>query len=121
MGLEKLFSFDSIFSLDSNQIDIYNSCIETLLNGCFEGYNASILAYGQTGSGKTYTMGSNNWSNLNETEWGIIPRVIKNLFLEIEKRKKDVEFVVKASFLEIYNEDIVDLLDRKNRFDENLI
>lgn len=115
MGTEKMFTFDYIFSSDSHQTEIYKSCIENLLNGCFEGYNASILAYGQTGSGKTYTMGSNNWTNVNEEELGIIPRVIRNIFFEIDKKKEKVEFVVKASFLEIYNEEIVDLLDRKNK------
>lgn len=115
MGTEKMFAFDSVFSSDSNQTEIYKSCIENLLNGCFEGYNASILAYGQTGSGKTYTMGSNNWTNVNEQELGIIPRVIRDIFLEIDKKKEKVEFVIKASFLEIYNEEIVDLLYRKNK------
>ena len=96
MGTEKMFAFDSIFSSDSNQTEIYKLCIENLLNGCFEGYNASILAYGQTGSGKTYTMGSNNWTNVNEQELGIIPRVIRNIFLEIDKKKEKVEIEFKG-------------------------
>lgn len=85
--------------------------------GCFEGYNAAVLAYGQTGSkiiailgGKTYTMGTNT-TTMDCNEEGMIPKVIHELFSEIEKRKNLAEFHVKASFLEIYNEQIIDLLD----------
>lgn len=66
--------------------------------GCFDGYNAAVLAYGQTGSGKTFTMGTSN-VGVSEEEMGIIPRVIGELFSEIEKRKNKVDFVIKASFL----------------------
>lgn len=73
------------------------------------GYNATILAYGQTGSGKTYTMGSSLASK--EEDEGIIGRVIKDIFNEIDRRKEKIEFGLKVSFLEIYNEEIYDLLD----------
>lgn len=77
--------------------------------GCFSGYNATILAYGQTGSGKTFTMGSS--ISTKPEEEGIIGRVIKELFSEIERKKDKIEFILKISFLEIYNEEIYDLLD----------
>ena len=86
--------------------------MKELLEGFFTGYNATILAYGQTGSGKTYTMGSLNSFNLNEEDIGIIPRVIRSIFQEIDKKKAKTEFLLKVSFLEIYNEEIIDLLDR---------
>lgn len=54
---------------------------------CFEGYNAAVLAYGQTGSGKTYTMGTNPANLEDIDEMGIIPRVIDEFFVEVEKRK----------------------------------
>jgi len=66
-----------------------------LILGCFEGYNATVLAYGQTGSGKTFTMGTTELAGLTEEEYGIVPRVIKFIFEEIERRKEKAEFVVK--------------------------
>lgn len=79
--------------------------------GCFAGYNATVLAYGQTGSGKTFTMGSGYTIGLKDEELGIIPRVIRLIFDEVEKRKHKAEFIIKCSFLEIYNEELNDLLD----------
>ncbi len=80
----------------------------------FEGFNATILAYGQTGSGKTYTMGSSSEQILTEDSLGIIPRVIRNLF-EMINLREDTEpnctYKVYVQFLEIYGEDIRDLLD----------
>ncbi|NXS22969.1 KIF4 protein, partial [Mystacornis crossleyi] len=74
------------------------------------GYNATVLAYGQTGSGKTYSMGGTYTANQEyEPSVGVIPRVIKLLFEEKQQRQ-DWDFVLKVSYLEIYNEDILDLL-----------
>ena len=56
-------------------------------------------------------MGTTQLAGLSEDEIGIVPRVINFLFDEVEKRKSKAEFVVKCSFLEIYNEEIHDLLD----------
>lgn len=81
-----------------------------LLFRCLEGYNASILAYGQTGSGKTFTMGtgSQTFGNLEE---GIVPRIIEDLFAEIEKRKNEKSIMLKIQYFEIYNDMLNDLLD----------
>ena len=78
---------------------------------CFEGYNSAILAYGQTGSGKTYTMGTNTVNLEDSEEMGIIPKVIDEFFNQVEKRKEEVECIIKVSFIEIYNEQIIDLLN----------
>lgn len=75
------------------------------------GFNATILAYGQTGSGKTFTMGSGYIVGVQEDDLGIIPRVIRLIFEEVEARKSKAEFIIKVSFLEIYNEELNDLLD----------
>jgi primosomal protein N' len=86
-----------------------------LLNAAFEGFNATILAYGQTGSGKTYTMGSAAEEVIAEENLGIIPRVIKNLFRMIREREEENSrstYKVYVQFLEIYGEDIKDLLDQ---------
>lgn len=53
LGSDKAFTFDYMFDLSSKQEDIFNTCVKQLVDGCFAGYNATILAYGQTGSGKT--------------------------------------------------------------------
>lgn len=84
---------------------------------CFDGYNAAILAYGQTGSkiyhklgGKTYTMGSSSSGISSSADAGILPRAIYKIFEEIDTRKNQFKFAVRASFLEIYNEQTFDLL-----------
>lgn len=82
-------------------------------------YNATVLAYGQTGSGKTYTMGSGFDVELSTHQVGIIPRAIEHLFDEIERRIEDAhvnnvmkpEFKVMAQFMELYNEEVIDLFN----------
>jgi kinesin family protein 4/21/27 len=114
-GLGTAYTFDNVFSPDTSQADIYEDCVSDLLNAVFEGFNATILAYGQTGSGKTYTMGSSADQIIAEETAGIIPRFIKNLFHMIgQKEDEDPNhaFKVYVQFLEIYGEDIRDLLDQ---------
>ena len=82
--------------------------------GCFHGFNATILAYGQTGSGKTHTMGTGGSFGVSFDEVGIVPRVFKFIFDELEFRRAQSEyseFKVRISFLELYNEELHDLLD----------
>ena len=82
--------------------------------GCFHGYNATILAYGQTGSGKTHTMGTGCTIGVPFEEVGIVPRVFKFIFDELDMRRAQSEyssFRVTIAFLELYNEEIHDLLD----------
>ena len=58
LGKRNCYKFDEVFDKNSCQNDVFIACGIQLVDGCFEGYNATILAYGQTASGKTYTMGS---------------------------------------------------------------
>ncbi|XP_029428973.1 kinesin-like protein KIF21B isoform X2 [Rhinatrema bivittatum] len=119
LGKDKAFTYDFVFDLDTWQEQIYTTCVLKLIEGCFEGYNATVLAYGQTGSGKTYTMGTGFDINMSAQEQGIIPRAIGHLFSGIEERKQRAreqgmpapEFKVSAQFLELYNEEILDLFD----------
>lgn len=90
---------------------MFESCVKNLVLGCFAGFNATVLAYGQTGSGKTFTMGSGFTLGVSEDDLGIIPRVIRLIFEEELRRKEFAEFVIKCTFLEIYNEELIDLLD----------
>jgi len=75
-----------------------------------DGYNGTIFAYGQTGSGKSFTM---EGIRGNEELAGIIPRMFDYLFSCISKSDSDIEFTIKCSYLEIYMEKIMDLLDAK--------
>ncbi|XP_054161512.1 kinesin-like protein KIF21A isoform X2 [Oppia nitens] len=118
LGADKAFTYDHVFDINSQQQIVYEECVKKLINGCFEGYNATVLAYGQTGSGKTYTMGTGFDIGSATYEKGIIPRAIEHLFLGIadlqqearDRREPIPEFKVNAQFLELYNEDIIDLL-----------
>uniref|UniRef100_A0A8C2CZH6 Kinesin family member 21A n=1 Tax=Cyprinus carpio TaxID=7962 RepID=A0A8C2CZH6_CYPCA len=119
LGKDKAFTFDYVLDMDSQQDTIYSNCTEKLIEGCFEGYNATIFAYGQTGSGKTYTMGTGFDVNITDEELGIIPRAVSHLFRGIEERRQAAteqgrpvpEFKVNVQFLELYNEEVLDLFD----------
>lgn len=75
------------------------------------GYNVTVLAYGQTGSGKTYTMGTSHTllTAMSDQDMGIIPRAIVELFKGVEANDQ-FQYIIKASFLEIYKEELHDLL-----------
>ncbi|NXO03497.1 KIF4 protein, partial [Rhinopomastus cyanomelas] len=110
VGSNKPFTFDYVFDPSVEQEEVFNTAVAPLIRGIFKGYNATVLAYGQTGSGKTYSMGGTYTADQeHEPSVGVIPRVIKLLFQEKEQRQ-DWEFTLKVSYLEIYNEDILDLL-----------
>uniref|UniRef100_A0A8C1S7H2 Kinesin family member 21B n=1 Tax=Cyprinus carpio TaxID=7962 RepID=A0A8C1S7H2_CYPCA len=119
LGKDKAFTYDFVFDLDAQQHQIYSACVHKLIEGCFEGYNATVFAYGQTGSGKTYTMGTGFDVTVSEEEQGIIPRAVRHLFQGIQKHRLEAqsagmplpEFKVSAQFLELYNEEILDLFD----------
>ncbi|XP_030275333.1 kinesin-like protein KIF21B isoform X8 [Sparus aurata] len=119
LGKDKAFTYDYVFDIDSEQQSIYQACVYKLIEGCFEGYNATVFAYGQTGSGKTYTMGTGFDVNLSQQEQGIIPRAVHQLFEGIQNCRERAqetgsqppEFKVSAQFLELYNEEILDLFD----------
>ncbi|XP_061272438.1 kinesin-like protein KIF21A isoform X4 [Bos javanicus] len=125
LGKDKAFTFDYVFDIDSQQEQIYIQCIEKLIEGCFEGYNATVFAYGQTGAGKTYTMGTGFDVNIIEEEQGIISRAVKHLFKSIEEKKHTSiknglpppDFKVNAQFLELYNEEVLDLFDTTRDID----
>ncbi|XP_072521494.1 kinesin-like protein KIF21B isoform X3 [Salminus brasiliensis] len=119
LGKDKAFTYDFVFDIDAHQQQIYGSCVHKLIEGCFDGYNATVFAYGQTGSGKTYTMGTGFDVSVGEEEQGIIPRAVRQLFQGIQRRRLEAEerrahppeFKVSAQFLELYNEEILDLFD----------
>ncbi|KAK1900766.1 Kinesin-like protein KIF21B [Dissostichus eleginoides] len=119
LGKDKAFTYDFVLDIDSEQQEIYQACVYKLIEGCFEGYNATVFAYGQTGSGKTYTMGTGFDVSLGQKEQGIITRAVHHLFEGIRIRRQRAqeagsqppEFKVSAQFLELYNEEVLDLFD----------
>lgn len=136
------FTFDEAFSGGSNQKQIYANAVSPLVESCLQGYNATVLAYGQTGSGKTHTiMGpSTSTAIVDDRTAGVIPRTLRCLFEKLEQKqiqavnqsisvdsvhvhgkendencakRAPYEYEVRVQFLELYGEDIRDLLSTK--------
>ncbi|KAJ0238138.1 Kinesin-like protein KIN-4C [Hirschfeldia incana] len=105
------FTYDFVFGSGGcyPSLEIYDHCVAPLVDALFNGYNATVLAYGQTGSGKTYTMGTNYGGD--EENSGIIPRVMEDIFSKAEATKDSTELLIRVSFIEIFKEDVFDLLD----------
>nr|XP_046179678.1 kinesin-like protein KIF3A isoform X4 [Oncorhynchus gorbuscha] len=105
----KTFTFDTVFGPDSKQLDVYNLTARPIIDSVLEGYNGTIFAYGQTGTGKTFTMeGVRAVPELR----GIIPNSFAHVFGHIAKAEGDTRFLVRVSYLEIYNEEVRDLLGK---------
>ena len=105
------YTFDATFDIFSTQMQVYKTAVEPIVESVLDGYNGTIFAYGQTSSGKTHTMLGEDIEN--EEERGIIPRLVTGIFNKIKQQPEDIEFSVRVSFVEIYNEKIQDLLDPK--------
>ena len=114
----KTFTFNAVYGPDSKQRDVYDETAYPLVEQVFEGYNGTIFAYGQTGCGKSWSMMG---VATDETLRGIIPNAFLHIFERIAAAPADsgVEFLVRASYIEIYNEEVRDLLgiDAKARMD----
>ena len=113
--------FDYVFDEKDNQEVIFNTFGEKLMNDIFRGYNGTVMAYGQTGSGKTYTMfgGSmmkdGNFNKIFDSEKGIVHRAINRIF-EYREQKKDMKQIhIYVSFMQIYLNQITDLLNDENQ------
>ncbi|KZP12090.1 kinesin-like protein [Athelia psychrophila] len=101
---DKRFMFDKVFGHEARQGDVFSATSQPLLKGLFEGYNATVFAYGATGCGKTHTISGT------ESDPGIIYLTMADLFQRIDDRKDEWKVEVMVTFLEIYNEEIRDLL-----------
>ncbi|XP_057353167.1 kinesin-like protein KIF15 [Manis pentadactyla] len=112
----KTFTFDHIADMDTTQESVFSMVAKHIVESCLSGYNGTIFAYGQTGSGKTFTMmGPSESDNFSHNLRGVIPRSLEYLFSLIDREKEKAgagkSFLCKCSFIEIYNEQIYDLLD----------
>ncbi|XP_053996910.1 kinesin-like protein KIF6 [Hylaeus anthracinus] len=105
------FSFFRIFEESTTQEDVFDNVARPVVESALDGYNGTIFAYGQTASGKTYSIIGNQ---RNHADRGIIPRSMRYLFDVIQKRPENV-YTVEVAFMEIYNENGYDLLDRRQR------
>ncbi|EDW69290.1 kinesin-like protein KIF3A [Drosophila virilis] len=105
----KTYYFDNVFDGGSNQLDLYVDTARPIVDKVLEGYNGTILAYGQTGTGKTYTMSGNPDSPQTK---GIIPNAFAHIFGHIAKAQENQKFLVRVSYMEIYNEEVRDLLGK---------
>ena len=110
VGKDRAFTFDFVFGDQATQQQVYDEACAPLVDACMQGYNATVFAYGQTGSGKTFTMGSGSLAGVAEAQRGVVPRVVDSLFEALRARADEAEFLVRATYLEIYNEEVKDLL-----------
>ena len=105
----KTFTFDQVYDENSTQREIYENTAKPIVQSSLDGYNGTIFAYGQTGTGKSHTMeGKDDPPDLR----GIIPNSCCHIFDEIAKTGSTTEFLVRSSYIEIYNEEIRDLLSK---------
>ena len=114
--------FDYVFDEKDNQETVYGIFGEKLMNDIFRGYNGTIMAYGQTGSGKTYTMFGRSLmdnerglnKNIYDEEKGIVQRAVHQIFEYRNQKKEEKSINIYVSFMQIYLNQITDLLDKKN-------
>lgn len=103
----KLFKFNKVLGPSASQDEVFKE-IQPLIRSVLDGYNVCIFAYGQTGSGKTYTM--TGPENATEKDWGVNYRALNDLFHISRSRRDTVMYKVSVQMIEIYNEQIHDLL-----------
>ncbi|XP_039788843.1 kinesin-like protein KIN-14D isoform X2 [Panicum virgatum] len=103
----KNFTFNRVFGPTTTQDMVFKD-IQPLIRSVLDGYNVCIFAYGQTGSGKTYTMMGPE--NAEEKEWGVNYRALNDLFNISHDRRDTIKYELGVQMVEIYNEQIRDLL-----------
>ncbi|KAG2326037.1 hypothetical protein Bca52824_008765 [Brassica carinata] len=107
----KSFSFNKVFGPSATQEEVFSD-MQPLVRSVLDGYNVCIFAYGQTGSGKTYTMSGPR--DITETSQGVNYRALGDLFLLAEQRKDTFRYDIAVQMIEIYNEQVRDLLIRNS-------
>jgi len=111
----RTYHFDKVFSPETTQERLYEGAISPIVDEVLQGFNCTIFAYGQTGTGKTHTMtGEISTSGTLTQQSGVIPRAIQHIFKYLDGLGGCNEYTVKCCFLELYNEEITDLLAMGN-------
>lgn len=108
---DQTFVLDKVFRWDTSQKEVYEYAAKPIISAVLKGFNGTVFAYGQTGSGKTFTMEGTDIED--KVHQGVIPRMVWSIFDGIYHADEHIEFLVKVSIVEIYNERIRDLLDPK--------
>ncbi|ANB11921.1 Kip1p [Sugiyamaella lignohabitans] len=125
----KTYTFDRVFGPEADQEMVYEEVANKSLEEMLQGFNCTVFAYGQTGTGKTYTMtgdidsiGKSESSGRPEENTGIIPRILFNLFksLTAESKKRKLEHSIKLSYIELYNEELRDLIAAEGEDDKKV-
>ncbi|GAB2300506.1 hypothetical protein Dimus_034549 [Dionaea muscipula] len=108
--VDRVFTFDKVFGPKAQQRSIYDQAVSPIVGEVLDGYSCTVFAYGQTGTGKTYTMEGEMRSKGGDlpAEAGVIPRAVRQIFDTLEAQNAD--YSMKATFMELYNEEINDLL-----------
>ena len=101
------FSYDNVFDKKASTTQIFDKVGRAIVSGTLDGVNGTIFAYGQTSSGKTYTMLGDKGAP------GILGQAAEQIFQRVEAQRGEREFLVRVSYIEIYNENVRDLLDPK--------
>lgn len=107
---KKKFTYDHVFGQSESQNGIFKTIGCNLIDSFLEGYNCTIFAYGQTGAGKTFTMLGDPFDEINR---GLQPRCLEYLFYAL-RQHRDAESLIKITYVEIYNEKIIDLLSDRD-------
>ncbi|XP_071680991.1 kinesin-like protein KIN-14K isoform X2 [Lolium perenne] len=102
----RMFKFNKVFSSFASQAEVFSD-IQPLIRSVLDGFNVCIFAYGQTGSGKTYTMSG---PSMSKTDWGVNYRALNDLFDISLSRRNVFSYEVGVQMVEIYNEQVRDLL-----------
>ena len=113
----KIFVFDNVFNETTNNENVFNESIKSMIDKIVEGYNSTAFAYGVTGTGKTYTIFGDLSNNFKDE--GIIFKACDYLFEKIalnknEENNNDINYYIKISYIEIYNEIVKDLINENS-------
>ena len=109
---ERKFIFNNIFTENNNNNDVFDIAIKPMINKVINGYNSTCLAYGVTGTGKTHTIfGDLVFQNGEE---GIAIKACDYLFKKLSNKYFEDDFIIKVSYIEIYNENVIDLLNNES-------
>ena len=109
----RIFRFDRVYDSQSTTGEIYSDIVQPIVAGVLDGYNGTVFAYGQTSCGKTFTMQGIEFS---ESHKGITPRCCEHIFNSVKENgnHRDRKYLLQVSYLEIYNEEVRDLLVSEN-------
>ena len=114
---EKIYNFDNIFTEKNNNKDVFDLAIKPIINNVINGYNSTALAYGVTGTGKTHTI----FGDFLNGEEGIAIKACDYLFKKLSSKYFEDDYIIKVSYIEIYNENVIDLLNNESNSSMSLL